>query len=514
MTTNYREILRLDSLGFNHSQIAEAIPCSRTTVINALKMAREKNIKWPDVSSMSPRDVTRLFAPGSSLSVTYVLPDYDYVYKEMQKKGVTLNLLWIEYCQKCADSREVPYQLTQFKKLYRDYLSEKNVTMHLEHKPGEILQVDWAGDKAYYLDPYTGNKTPAYLFIAALPYSGYSYAEAFHDMKEASWIKAHVNAFSHFGGVTRIIQCDNLKTGVVKHGKDEIVLNKNYSALSEHYNTVIMPTRVRSPRDKALVENTVGKLTTFILAALRNQQFLSLEELNDSVWELLDEFNNNAFQKKEGSRYSMFLEERRFLQPLPQIPYEVCVWKTATVAPNYHISVEKMNYSVPYEYIRRKVDVRITDTVVEVFFNGTRLCSHSKLFGRANQYSTNPDHMPPGHKEYLQWNADRFIRWASTIGENTVTAIKALISSYKIEQQSYKSCLSILKLSDKYSAQRLENACRRALSLTPCPSYKHIQAILASGQDMIPEMSVRPNSSDDRYGFSRGTDQFKGGQLK
>lgn len=289
-----------------------------------------------------------------------------------------------------------------------------------------------------------------------------------------------------------------------KHGKDEVVLNKSYQELAEHYGTAILPARVRAPKDKAAVEGTVGIISTFILAALRNRQFLSLLELNEAIWDRLEMFNHKPFQEREGSRASSFAEERSFLRPLPPRPFELATWKVATVGPNYHISVERMNYSVPFEYIKQKVDVRLTRATVEVFYGGNRICSHPRLYGRFNQYSTIQEHMPPEHQKYVQWNGERFIHWAGKVGSNTQVAVQAILSSYKVEQQGYKSCMGLLKLADKYTPERLENACKRALEYTPRPSLKNIQAILASGQDKaIPEQSTATASSI-QYGFTRG----------
>lgn len=304
-----------------------------------------------------------------------------------------------------------------------------------------------------------------------------------------------------------MIQCDNLKTGVEKHGKDEIVLNKAYQELAEHYQTAIVPARVRAPKDKAAVEGTVGIISTYILAALRNRQFLTLLELNEAIWERLEAFNSKPFQKKDGSRASCFAEEKPFLRPLPPRPFELATWKTATVGPNYHISVERMNYSVPFEYIKQKVDVRITRGTVEVFFGGNRICSHPRLYSKLNQYSTVQSHMPPDHQKYIQWNGERFARWASKIGTCTECTVKAILASYKIEQQGYKSCMGLLKLSDKYTPERLEAACRRALEYTPRPSLKNIQAILASGQDKVAVEPIEQISSS-QYGFTRGAEYY------
>ena len=323
--TNYREILRLSSLGLNKAQIAVACGCSRTTVIKVLNIAAERGLSYPLPDGMSDKQLAATLFPASAAKPEYKMPDYGYVAHEMQKSGVTLNLLWLEYCEQCRNNGELPYQLTQFKKYYRDYTVKNSATMHLEHKPGEIMQVDWAGDTAHIIDTDTGELIPVYVFVATLPYSGYSYVEGFFSMDQECWMTAHVNAFRYFGGAAKIIQCDNLKTGVDKHSRNEIKLNRAYSELAEHYNTAILPCRVRSPKDKAMVEGTVGVISTFILAALRNRQFLSLAELNEAISEKLYEFNHKPFQKREGSRAIAFEEERAFLMPLPSRPYELAV---------------------------------------------------------------------------------------------------------------------------------------------------------------------------------------------
>lgn len=337
--TNYREILRLDSLGLNKTQIADACDCSRTTVIAVIRRAEEVGICYPLPERLSDKELSMKLHPSAQSKPMYKMPDYEYVHKELQKSGVTLKLLWLEYCEKCRENGELPYQSTQFNKYYSDYAIKTNATMHLNHKPGEIMQVDWAGDTAAVIDTVTGEIISAYLFVASLPYSGYAYVEAFFSMNQECWIAAHVNAFKYFGGVTRILQCDNLKTGVISHGRTEVTLNKAYSEMAEHYGTAILPCRVRSPKDKAMVEGTVGVITNFVLGALRNRRFLSLPELNEAIWERLGILNNAPFQKREGSRATAFKDEKAFLLPLPPRPFELSEWKIATVAPNYHISI-------------------------------------------------------------------------------------------------------------------------------------------------------------------------------
>lgn len=251
-------------------------------------------------------------------------------------------------------------------------------------------------------------------------------------------------------------------------------------------------------------------MSTWIIAALRNQRFFSLVEVNDAIREKLAAYNSKPFQKKEGSRLSVFLEEEKpLLLPLPAAPYELATWKIATVQFNYHISVDKMHYSVPYEYIKHKVDVRITRNVVEVFFNGLRICSHPRLHGHPGQYSTMTDHMPEDHRKYVEWNGARFISWAESVGPNTAVTVKAILSSYRVEQQGYKSCMAILKLADRYSLSRLEAACAKALSYTTKPGYKSIKTILATGQDKVAAEELRPMPDNTAaHGLTRGAGYY------
>ena len=509
--TNYREILRLSSLGINHSQIADSTSISRPTIIAVLQRAGAQGIDWHAVEHLSDRELAARLFPQEAGKMAYKMPDYEHVHQELAKSGVTLQLLWFEYTDGCRNAGELSYQFTQFKKYYRDYVVKTKATMHINRKPGEIMEVDWAGQTVKLIDTDTGEEIEAYVFVAALPYSGYAYVEAFLNQKQEAWIAAHVNAYSFFGGVTRILVPDNLKTGVVKNTKAETVLNKTYQELAEHYGTAIIPARIRTPKDKPTVEGAVGNISTFILAAIRSQRFFSLRELNAVIREKLHAFNHKPFQKKEGSRASVFAEERTFLLPLPKNAFELASWKIATVQYNYHVSVDGQFYSVPYDYIKRKVDVRLTRNVIEIFFEGIRVCSHVRLYGRQGQYSTQEAHMPPNHQQYTQWNGDRFRKWAARIGENAAVIVEAILTGYKVEQQGYRACMALLKMADTYTPERLEAACEKALSYTPRPGYKAIQAILKSGQDKISEKSAAP-SDPSPFGFTRGADYYGRGR--
>ena len=513
--TKYREILRLASLGLSQQSIADSCGASKKTVNRVLKRAKEINLYWPlDENETDSVIAEKLFpAAPAKISSGKRMPDFDYIQKELLRNGVNKKLLWAEYMEECRLSGETPLMYSQFCYHIQQDEQKRRATMHINRKPGEQIEVDWAGDPAQIIDPDTGEITKAWLFVGVMTYSQYPYVEAFLNEKQQAWITAHVHMYEYFGGVTRILVPDNCKTAVI-HTNDwyNQQVNAVYHEMAEHYNTAIIPARVRAPKDKPNAEGSVGVISTWITAALRNEQFFSLAELNKAIRKKLEAFSHRPFQKREGSRYEIFHnEELPLLAKLPATPYELAEWKSATVQFNYHISVNGMLYSVPYEFIKRKVDVRITDKVVEIFYNHNRIASHCRLYGRKGQYSTVTEHMPPDHQKFLEWNGDRFRKWAERIGNNTYNVVNAILSSQRVEQQSYRSCMGILKLAEKHSAQRLEAACKIALSYTATPSYKSIKNILVAGKERIDQalQASETAATHNKHAITRGAAYYR-----
>ena len=510
--TKYREILRLASLGLSQQNIAASCGVSKKTVNRVLKRARELSISWPLDANETDAALAKKFFPSAKQPVsTKRMPDFAHIRKELLRNGVSKKLLWTEYMEECRLNGDEPLMYSQFCHYIQEDEQKRRATMHINRKPGEQVEVDWAGDTATVIDPDTGEIIKAYIFVGVMTYSQYAYVEAFPDMKQKSWIQAHVHMYEFFGGVARILVPDNCKTAVIHNtGWNDQQINETYQEMAEHYGTAIIPARVRAPKDKPNAEGTVGNISTWITATLRNEQFFSLAELNRAIRVKLERFNRNLFQKKEGSRQSIFLgEEKPLLAPLPATRFELSDWRTATVQFNYHISVDGMLYSVPFEYIRKKVDVRVTDHIIEIFYNHNRIASHCRLQGRAGQYSTITEHMPEDHQKYLEWNGDRFRKWAERIGMHTYDVVDAILTSKRVEQQSYRSCMGLLKLSEKYSAESLEAACQKALSYTASPSYKSVKNILATGFK-VPESANADNQTAHKArGITRGADYYR-----
>ena len=511
---DYREIIRLKNLKFSNVAIANSLCCSRNTVSEVLKLAESHSFEWPIPETLTNKDIEQLFYPGRGTNEGRRLPDYEYIYNELAKPGVTLSLLWAEYCAKCEAEHTIPYQHTQFNEKYHAYAASKKAPLRIKRKPGETMEVDWIGDTLKVYDSANCCEISAYIFVAVLPCSLYGYAEAFPDMKSNHWIEAHVHAYSFFGGVTRILVPDNLKTGVIKNTRTELILNRSYHEMAEHYGTAIIPARPVKPKDKPNAEGTVKVLETWILAALRNRKFFTFQELNKAIHKKLEEFNAKPFQKKKGSRLSAFLEEERdFLMPLPASPYETAVWSTATIQPDYLITVGNCKYSVPYEFIGKKVDIRAAENSIEVFYHGDRIASHvRKMYAPEPIYL--PEHMPENHRKFLEYNTESFLDWGKSMGHSTHLVIKHFLFMHKVEQQGYKSCASLMKLADRYGTDRLENACAKALSYTPNPSLKNISTILKNGQDKVvltSESARVSNKESLKYGITRGASYYKGG---
>ena len=509
--TKYREILRLHSLGFSQQNIAYSSSVSKKTVNRVINRAKELNITWPLDDNQTDAVLGGILFPKTKQeNVKKRMPDLNYIHKELLKNGVSKKLLWTEYMEDCRLNGEEPLMYSQFCYYIQQDEQKRRATMHIGRKPGEQVEVDWAGDPGHIIDPDTGEIIDAHLFVGVMTYSQYAYVEAFVNEKQQAWITAHIHMYEYFGGVAKILVSDNCKTAVIhKGGWYNQQLNAVYHEMAEHYGTAIIPARVRKPKDKPNVEGSVGNISTWITAALRNEQFFSLAELNRAIREKQEAFNARLFHKKEGSRLSLFRdEELPLLAPLPATPYELAEWKQATVQFNYHISVDGMLYSAPYEYIKRKVDVRITDKTIEVFYNHNRIASHHRLYGRKGRYSTIVEHMPEDHQKYLEWNGDRFRKWAERIGSNTYQVVDAILTSKRVEQQTYKSCMGLLKLADKYSVERLEAACNKALSYTATPSYKSIKNILTTGQDKSQSEPDKSETTHNNYGITRGAGYY------
>jgi transposase len=322
-----REILRLKfEAGLSVREIGKACNCGKSTVSELLKRAQKAGITWP--IELTDKQLMSALYPPTESTTSPPEPDMEYTFHEMKKKNVTLMLLWEEYKDKHPDG----IMYTQFCDRYRKFKKQNNLSMHKEHKAGEEIEVDWAGSTMSYIDPSTGEEQTAYIFVSVLPASSYPFAYAYGDVKLPSWIDAHVRAFEYYGGVPKITISDNPKTAVTTPDLVDPVLNKSYHEMARHYGTTLIPARVYKPKDKAADENMVLNVSRRIIAALRNRQFFSLQEVNEAIEEELVKLVNRPFQKREGNRQTAFETiDKPCLQPLPNTKYEYAEWKETKI---------------------------------------------------------------------------------------------------------------------------------------------------------------------------------------
>ncbi|MCY4421375.1 MAG: IS21 family transposase, partial [Gammaproteobacteria bacterium] len=409
------------------------------------------------------------------------IPNWLRIHQELKHKGVTLFLLWQEY----RETHPHGYQYSWFCGRYREWRGKLDVVMRQDHRAGEKLFVDYAGQKVPIIDHTSGEIKEAEIFVAVMGASNYTFAEATWSQRLPDWIGSHVRAFSYLGGVPELVVPDNLRAGVSKAHRYEPDINPTYQDMATHYGVAILPARVRRPRDKAKAENGVLVVERWILAALRHRQFFSLAELNVTISTLLTKLNDRAFRKLPGCRREHFEQmDLPALQPLPTTSYVYAEWKKARVHIDYHVALDGHYYSVPYTLIKKQLDVRFTQNTVECFYRGQRVASHRRasLNGR---HTTVEAHMPQSHRQAGEWSPERLANWAAKTGAATEKLILNVLSSRKHPQQSYRSCLGILRLGKAYGDERLEAACHRALLLGSY-RYQSIASILKHRLDEKP----------------------------
>lgn len=512
-------ILELRAAQMSQREICRTRKMSQHSVGEVWKIADLLGVTYKDVKDKTEEEVYQMFYPDKFVSESlYKKPDYEYIHAELKKTGVNLKLLWKEHKDACNKSGALPMGYTKFCEGYSEHVVRNSLTNHLTHKPGMVCEVDWSGPTMSIVSRDTGEIIKVYLFVATLPYSQYSYVEPCLDMKQDSWLKCNVNMFEYFGGSTIRIICDNLKVGVISHPREgNIILNEKYEDFGNHYLTAIMPAGVKKPKHKPSVEGTVGKIATAIIARLRNRTFYSIEELKLAVSQELKRFNDAPFQKREGSRTQVFNEiEKEHLRDLPGISYEVAEWVYGhTVNIDCHVAFKTNRYSAPYKYVGKKADLKITESLLEIYFKGERIASHKKLPGYMKyKWVTLEEHMPDQFN-HTQWDDERIKKWAYSIGNCTGEVIDRIFDSVRIKEQGYNPALSVLRLSKRYSSERLETACELALTKIRVPRYSHLKSILSSNQDHLYLAMKSETQIKELHqlvqGYVRGSKYYGGG---
>lgn len=474
-----REVLRLKyDCQLKHRQIGRAANISPSTVSYYTQAFKQAGLQWPLPEEMSDSELTlklESFCPQLKIkSVNKHVPDFAQMHQELKRKEVTLLLLYEEYKSIYA---EHAYSYPEYCRRYRKWKKRCKASLRQTYKAGDKCFVDYAGPKVPIYDACTNSVHEAMIFIGVLGASNYTFAEATMTRQIPDWLGSHQRMFEFFGGVPHMVIPDNEKAGVTSACYYDPELNPNYCALAAHYNTTVLPTRPRHPRDKAKVETGVQIVERWILGRLRHQKFFSLKELNAAISELLKVLNQKPFKKLPGSRQSQFEQlDKPQLKPLPNTPYEHAIIKRAQVRLDYHIEVDKHYYSVPHQLIGKVVEYRLTTNFLEIYYQGLRIASHVRSH-QMGQHTVVTEHMPEVHRRHQAWTPQTFIDWAQQKGQCSLLIAKAMIGRQANAECCYRIYLGLCNLAKRFGSDEFEKACRYA-SHIEAYQFKSIKSIL------------------------------------
>lgn len=482
-----RTILRLHGQGKSDRFIADYLGISRNTVSKYLGLFRVSGYTIDGLLCLNDEQLDGIINPVSTprpakaVELEAFFPILD---QKLRRKGMTKQKVWEEY----RKDHPGGYSFTQFRDYYNQWRDAKKPSFRMVHKPGDKMYVDYTGQKLRIVDKLSGEKREVEVYVAVLGASQYTYIEASASQKKEDFILSTERALHFFGGVPDAIVPDNLKSAVTTPDRYEPLLNETYYYFAEHYATVIFPARVRKPKDKALAENAVGISYSKIFAPLQKKVFFPLESLNEAIWEMLKEYNAAPLSNRESSRLELFEElDKKAHNPLPPTRYDMKYSNPGTVHKTYHVYLreDKHYYSVPYQYIGKKVKVTYTHNHVEVYYNYKLIASHNR--DRTPQgYTTNKEHMPSKHQHYANRSPEVYLKQADEIGTYTREMVMRILETSRYPDAAYRSCSGLINLSRKVGGVRLENACKRALEFEVY-TYKVVETILAKEMDRYRE---------------------------
>lgn len=488
---NIRSIIVLHQKGFSGREISKEMRLSRNTVRLYLERFIASSFSFEQLLQLDD-DAFSTIAYASLQQLTsdpkkeYFISRISYFIAELKRTGVTRYLLWQEYKKEHCNG----YSYSQFCDLLSQHRRSHEASMHFEHTPAEVMMVDFAGDSLSYVDKATGEMIKCPVFVAVLPYSGYSFAVALSDSRQPNVIKALNACLTYFGGVPQSVKCDNMKTAVSKSSRYEPVFTDVITQWALQNNTALLAARIRKPKDKAPVENEVKLVYQRIYAPLRDKVFFSLSELNSHITGQLKEHHQKPFQKKDQSRLQCFIkDEKASLQPLPKETFVITHVAKAKVQKSYHIilSEDHHYYSVPFSFIGKTVNAVYDTDTVEIYYEHKRIALHTRSY-KPHGFTTIREHMPESHQRYSEqkgWTPDYFLQEALKIGSCTHLYIDKVLKSKSFTEQTYNACLGIIRLAKSYSHERMEAACRRALK-GQTYNYTTINNILIHNLDTLP----------------------------
>lgn len=432
-------------------------------------------------------------------------PDWEWVHKEMQRPGATLEVLWTEWRETCPEG--IGY--TQFCILYRGWANRQHISMRQVHVPGEMGFVDFAGQTVEIKDVNGGPSIQAQIFVGVAPFSNYTFAYAVASQQTPDWIRCHVEFFEFLGGVPKYVVSDNLKAAVTKRSAGDIMVNRAYRDALRHYNTAPLPARPYRPRDKGAVEVGVQIAQRWILFRLRDRTFFSLNELNVELARLTAFMNEHPFKKMPNTcrreRFEKF--EKAALKPLPAERFDVYEWRySVAIGADYHFEHKKCYYSVPCAYSHSRVDLRIGESTIEAFQNNQRIAIHV-LLAEPGETSTVPEHRPITHQRFLEGEPKALLAWAQSAGPNIEKMIRYhLQTRADAAPNGFRSARAMRELARTHGDERFEAVCAYALPLN-ITSLRSVTSILKRDADRRSQ-SAAPSTPRPAHENVRGPEYF------
>jgi len=502
-----KQVIRMYESGVPKKDIARRLGISKNTVKDYIKKVEEKNLSPPELLEKETPELEGMFSLSVYTSEKYLQLESLFLYfeKELRRTGVTRQLLWHEYKERYPDG----YGYSQFCNHFSRWQKTSNASMHMEHEPGDKVYIDFTGKKLSYVDKETGEVVPVEVLVTCLGYSQLIYVEGMRNQKGESFVGGCENALRFYQGATKALVPDNLKSAVTVASKYEPKINEMYREFANHYGMVVYPARSRKPQDKSLVEKAVSIVYNQIYAVLRNRVFYSLEELNQAIWDCLDQINNKNFQGKPFCRRDLFeQEERHLLSPLRHDSFEIHESVRVTVMKNSHVLLgkDKHYYSVPFRHIGKRVKMVYGYRTVTIYTGGERIAFH-KRNPHPYKYTTNLDHLPSTHRHVADWHPEKFLSWGAAIDKDVEAYIQGMFDRSLYPEKVYRSCSGILALARSKGKDRLINACRRGLFYQNF-GYNIIKSILQKGLDKQP-WEDPPQQKLPLHDNIRGSDYYK-----
>lgn len=504
-------IQSLVSSTFSNRCIADIYNISPTTVTKLKLKFQQSHKTWDELAPLSDHDFKiqlgtfRQYRKNNPL----VHPDYSVVHQEMQIRDMTLKLLHYEYLEEMQHiDQAISY--STFSHSYQAWLKKQRISMRQIHRPGEKMFIDFCGKTMPVRDAKTGAITKAHIFVAVLGASCYTFIYAVPSQKQEDWLTCHIEAFKFFEGVPKYLVPDNLKSAVIYHKKDSILLNQSYANLAEHYQCVILPARSRKPQDKSLAEIMVQIVQRWILVALRKQEFFSLEELNQALSKKIEILNDKKTKSFPHSRTDNFLSyESQALMPLPDIPYQIHQWRYNIKIPNdYHIEYDGHFYSVPYHYIGQQVNIRATQTSIEILLGHCRIAAHIRKFERG--ISTHTEHQPLNHQAQSHNTPEALLEWSHSLGKFGQKWVHQNLQHRKDFANGLKAVSQLRRwLQEEQQYDHLESACEFALQYHQL-GFKALLDIIKNKKALnISSKTTTPSENNNDHENLRGSDYYK-----